>query len=103
MGIWTLEIAGKAIVAIGDIEHDEAQDLITDDAFQEDLMAFEANGTPLWDGEAELTVRPASKDEQAAWKEARVEAEEEEDFEEDEASVVFLVEVSDPDEDDDED
>ncbi|GGE45114.1 hypothetical protein GCM10007276_22850 [Agaricicola taiwanensis] len=101
MGIWTLDISGTAVVVIGDVERDEAQDIVSDDAFQDDLMAFESDGAPLWDGTAELVVREAMPDEHEIWKEARAEAEAEEDFEEDEASVVFLVPVSDPDDEED--
>jgi hypothetical protein len=100
MSIWTLDIAGTAVVVIGDIEREDAQDLISDDAFQDDLMAFESDGVALWDGETELVIREASADEEQIWKESRAEAESEDDFEEDEASVVFLVPVSDPDEED---
>ena len=103
MGIWTLEIAGKAVVVIGDIERDDADELIADEAFRDDLLAFESEGRPLWDGEAKLTIRAAQGDEQDVWNESRLEAEDEDDFEEDEASVVFLVPVDAPDDEEEDD
>jgi hypothetical protein len=99
MSIWTMDIDGKPVVVIGEVDRDEAEDLVGDDSFQEDLMDLESEGEPIWNGEAPLTLREANEEERKAWQESREEARSEEDFDEDEASVVFLIPVSDPDED----
>jgi len=65
--------------------------------FQQDLVCFETDGAPLWDGKAEIYVRPALPEEVAKWQASWARALMRGDIEEGEDSwVVFLVPVNDP-------
>jgi len=115
--MFTLEIGGKPI-AVTDAEADEARELFESEPFKADLRRLLSDGTPLWDGSAALTVRAASEeevaefedsedeedefedDEDAADAEADAEDEDDEDEDEDAAVVMFLVPITDPDEED---
>ncbi|MDQ1081946.1 hypothetical protein [Pseudoroseomonas cervicalis] len=102
--MFTLEIGGRAIAVIGTDEED-ARDLVANPSFREDLQRLLSDDQPLWDGEAELVLRPANEDEIAEFDESEDEPEagEEEDEDEDEeegAVVLFLVPILDPDEED---
>jgi hypothetical protein len=95
--MFTLEISGKP-VAVTNASEDEARELFDSGAFKEDLMTLESEGAPLWDGYASLSVRPANPDEIAAFEGAATD----EDGEPDSADepgpmLMFLVDVTDPD------
>lgn len=101
--MFTLEIAGRPVAIIGG-EEEEARDIVESEAFQEDLRRLTDDSAPLWDGEAELSLRPATKEEIAEFESGMGDDEEDEDEDEDDSlEVMFLVPVSDPDEEDDED
>jgi len=93
--MFTLEIGGRA-VAVTNAGAEEAERIFGGEEFREDLMALETEDGPLWDGEAPLTVRPASTEEAAEFD--QLEEEDEDDEEEDGPIILFLVEVNDPDE-----
>jgi hypothetical protein len=64
------------------------------------LRIRDEDGNPLWDGEAEIRVRPASSEEQKIWERGRAEAVVDGDVDEDEVRVlVFLIPVIDEDTD----
>src|ERR687885_718007 len=98
--MFTLEIAGTPIVVTNAAEED-ARELLESDDFKEDLKTLTADGRPLWDGVAPLTIRPASEDEIDAFDEA-LDDDSDEDEDDDAIDVVFLVEIDETEEDDDE-
>jgi hypothetical protein len=102
--MFTLEIAGTPIV-VTNADEEEARELLESDDFKEDLRTLTAEGRPLWDGTAPLTIRPASEDEIDAFDEAvNDESYEDEDSTDDDdeaVDVVFLVEIDEPDGDED--
>ena len=111
--MFTLEIDGKAVAVINGDE-ETARDLFTCDGFKADIQAMTSNGTPLWNGTSELKVRAASEDEIEIFEDALAEDDGSGDFEpdphhagadtgadEDEADIVFLVDIDDEDEEDD--
>jgi len=96
--MFTLTISDKP-VAITNADEEEARELLMSDDFKEDLKALESEGAPLWDGVATLNVRPATDDEKAEFEEADFD-EEDDDDEEEGPYIMFLVDVTDPDEGD---
>lgn len=100
--MFTLEIKGKAIV-VTNATQEEATDLFENEDFREDLKTLTADGEPLWDGRAPLTIRPASEAELEAFENAMAdedyEDEDETDDDDDPIDVVFLVEIDEDDED----
>jgi hypothetical protein len=102
--MFTLEINGTAIVVTNAAET-EARELLQSDDFKEDLKTLTADGRPLWDGTAPLTIRAATEDEIEAFEEALEDEEYEDedptDDDDDPIDVVFLVEVDDDGEEDD--
>ncbi|KAB1072797.1 hypothetical protein [Methylobacterium planeticum] len=109
--MFTLEIDGTAVAVINGTE-EVARDLFTCDGFKEDIQAMTSEGRPLWNGTSELKIRPATEDEVEIFEDALAEDDSEADFEsdprhaeagdaeadEDEADIVFLLDI---DEDDD--
>lgn len=95
--MFTLEISGKP-VAVTNAGEDEARELFESGAFKDDLMTLESEDAPLWDGYASLNVRPATQDEAAEFENAATD-ENEVDGADDEPSpmLMFLVDVTDPD------
>jgi hypothetical protein len=97
--MFTLTISDKP-VAITNANEDEARELLMSDEFKEDLKILESEGAPLWDGFASLNVRAATDDEKAEFEEADFDEDEDDDDEEEGPYIMFLVDVTDPDEDD---
>ncbi|PWC28528.1 hypothetical protein [Teichococcus aestuarii] len=100
--MFTLEIAGRPIAVIG-ADEEEARDIVESEAFQADLRRLLHDATPLWDGQAALTLRPATEEEAADFQSDEGEDEEEDEEDEDEddedaLEVMFLVPINDPDE-----
>ena len=102
--MFTLEINGTPIVVTNAAEN-EARELLESEDFKEDLRSLTAEGRPLWDGSSPLTIRPASEDEIDAFDEALndedYEDEDPTDDDDDPIDVVFLVEIDDTDEGED--
>ncbi|WP_230534369.1 hypothetical protein [Microvirga roseola] len=90
--MFTLEINGQPI-AITDAEEAQAGGIFQSDEFKQDLIAMTSNGTPLWDGRAPLTIRPASEQEVAAFEapDFDIDGDEEDDEDRGGAFVTFLV------------
>lgn len=101
MNYFTVEIAGRPIAAFRAADLDTATELFTDEDFREDLTALESAGTPLWDGEAAISLREAT----AAERQEVDEANEEDDglSEDEDEFIVFLVDVDETEEDDEDD
>ena len=111
--MFTLEIDGTAVAVINGDE-ETARDLFTCDGFKSDIQAMTSSGTPLWNGKSELKIRPATEDEIEIFEDALAEDDGSGEFEadphhagaetgedEDEADIVFLVDIDEEDEEDD--
>jgi len=98
--MFTLTISDKPI-AITNANEEEARELLMSEDFKEDLKYLESEGAPIWDGFATLNVRPATEEEKVEFEGADFD-EEEDDDEEDGPYIMFLVDVTDPDEADEE-
>jgi hypothetical protein len=94
--MFTLTISDKPI-AVTNADEDEARDLFMSDDFKQDLKTLESEGAPLWDGFATLSIRLASESEIVEF-EANDEDEESAGVEDDAPLIMFLVDVTDPDE-----
>ena len=67
-----------------------------DPLFRDDLMVLATDGLPLWDGMADIQVRPAFPEEEARWRAARAKAIRHGNIErEDNTWVAFLVALTD--------
>lgn len=106
--MFTLEINGTALV-VTNADEEQARELLESEEFKDDLRTLTADGQPLWDGQAALNVRTATKDEEEAFEEALAdedfedEDEDEADDDEEPIDIVFLVEVDEVDEEDEDD
>jgi hypothetical protein len=106
--MFTLEIEGTAVAVINSDEA-SAKDLFTCDGFKEDIRTMKSDGKPLWDGAAALKVRPSTEDEIEVFEDAIAEDdgegefvddpryEDADDSDEDEADIVFLVDIDEED------
>jgi hypothetical protein len=90
--MFTLEIGGKP-VAITDADEERARDVFLSPDFKGDLVGILSGGQPIWDGAAGLDVRRASDEEIDAFD--QVMADDDEDSEEGEVNVLFLIPVDD--------
>ena len=97
--MFTLTISDKP-VAITNANEEEARELLMSEEFKDDLKVLESEGAPLWDGFASLNVRPATEEEKSEFEGADFDEDEEDDEEEEGPYIMFLVDVTDPDEDD---
>ena len=101
--MFSLEMNGTPIVVTNAAEN-EARELLESEDFKEDLRSLTAEGRPLWDGSSPLTIRPASEDEIDAFDEALNDDDYEDEDptdDDDPIDVVFLVEIDDTDEGED--
>ena len=94
--MFTLTISDKP-VAVTNANEEEARELFMSDDFKEDLKNLESEGAPLWDGFASLSIRPATDDEMGEFEEADLDEDDEDGEEDDGPYIMFLVDVSDPD------
>ena len=92
--MFTLEIAGRP-VAITDADEAQARAIFESDEFKQDLTVMTSEGTPLWDGRADLNVRAASQEEIAAFQVPDLGIDDDFDDEDDEDGlfVTFLVPI----------
>jgi len=97
--MFTLTISDKPI-AMTNADEEEARELFMSEDFKEDLKNLESEGAPLWDGFATLNIRPATEEEAAEFEDA--DFDEDEDDEDEGPYIMFLVDVNDPDEEDEE-
>lgn len=108
--MFTLEIDGVAVAVI-DSDEATARDLFTCDGFKDDIRTMTSAGAPLWNGTAPLTVRAATEDEVEIFEDALADDDGEGDFaddprhadadaegdEDDEADIVFLLDIDESD------
>jgi hypothetical protein len=99
--MFTLTISDKP-VAITNADEDEARELLMSEDFKDDLKVLESEGAALWDGFATLNVRPATEEEKTEFENADFDEDEDEDDDDGEEGpyIMFLVDVTDPDEGD---
>jgi hypothetical protein len=95
MTVYVAEIAGRGIAAF-DAANDSAAGVhLANKAFQRDLIVFQNQGSPLWDGVSPIQLRPASPQETATWQSGAPAG--------DDVRLVFLVADVDPSRFDDDD
>jgi hypothetical protein len=97
MTIYVAEISGRGIAAFNVNSASAADDLVRDPAFRDDLMVLQSAGVPLWNGRADIMVRPARPAEDANWQRSRARALRNGDVaDEAETWVRYLVPIADP-------
>ena len=74
MTVYVAEIKGRGIAAFHADNGAEAERLVRDRVFRDDLMVLASNGLPLWDGVADIQVRQALPGEEAKWRASRAKA-----------------------------
>jgi hypothetical protein len=94
--VYVAEIKGRGIAAFHADTGSEAERLVRDRVFRDDLMVLASGGLPLWDGVTDIEVRPARPDEEAKWRASRAKAIRRGNIEESEVGwVAFLVALTD--------
>jgi hypothetical protein len=68
MTVYVAEIKGRGIAAFHADNGAEAERLVRDRVFRDDLMVLASNDLPLWDGAAGIQVRQALPWEEAKWR-----------------------------------
>src|SRR5258708_23388490 len=71
MTVYVAEIKGRGIAAFHANNGSDAERLVRDRVFRDDLMAFATGGLPLWDGVTRIAVRLARPDEEVKWRASR--------------------------------
>jgi hypothetical protein len=72
--VYVAEIKGRGIAAFHADTGSEAERLVRDRVFRDDLMVLASGGLPLWDGVTDIEVRLARPDEEAKWRASRAKA-----------------------------
>jgi hypothetical protein len=91
--MFTLEIGGRP-TAIMDSNEDEARQLFESEDFKTDMQRWMSDEQPIWDGQAEIRIRPSTEDETAQFEpEERPQHGDREDL----PTVMFLIDAYDPD------
>jgi hypothetical protein len=75
MALFTVEVSGRPVLVFSEEDRGAAEELLAS-AIGPDLLDFEEDGRPVWDGEEELTVREARPEEAARWEQGLAEARE---------------------------
>ena len=98
MTVYVVEIKGRGIAAFQADNGSDAEHLVRDRVFRDDLMALATDGLPLWDGVSDILVRQALPGEDAKWRASRAKAIGHGNIgEEDNTWIAFLVALTDPD------
>jgi hypothetical protein len=98
MTVYVADIEGRGVAAFHADSGPDAERLVRDRIFRDDLMALASGGLPLWDGVADIQVRQARPDEEARWRASHANAIRRGDIEADEqAWIAFLVTLTNPD------
>jgi hypothetical protein len=92
MTIYVAEIRGKGIAVFEAATSPDAQRVVSDRMFRDDLMVLTTAGVPLWDGRTSIVVRQALPREEAKWRASHAKAVRQGNIEgDDTAWIVFLV------------
>jgi hypothetical protein len=104
MPLFTLDVQGRPVLVFLQQDRDAATELVSS-TIAPDLLELEEDGSPVWDGEGELSVRDASPGETSQWEDAFGQALEDGDATEAdrEGYAVFLIEVDDLEDEDEPD
>jgi hypothetical protein len=98
MTVYVADIKGRGVAAFSADSGPDAERLVRDRVFRDDLMALASGGLPLWDGVSDIQVRRARPDEEARWRASHANAIRRGDIEAcEQAWVAFLVALTDPD------
>ena len=73
MPLFTVEVAGRPIVVFSKEDRQEAAEIVTA-LIAPDLMEFEEDGRPIWDGNEPISMRAANEDEVAEWEQGFAES-----------------------------
>jgi hypothetical protein len=96
MTVYVAEIEGRGIAAFYAENGAAAMVRVRDRLFRDDLMVLATDGLPLWDGMADIQLRPAFPDEEARWLASRAKAIRHGNIErEDDTWIAFLVALTD--------
>ena len=74
MMVYVAEIKGRGIAAFQADNASDAEQIVRDQLFRDDLAALISDGLPLWDCVADIRVRQARPDEEARWRASRAKA-----------------------------
>jgi hypothetical protein len=98
MTIYVADIKGRGIAAFYANDDSDAETRARDCAFRDDLMVLATGGLSLWDGVADIRVRPALSNEAARWQVSQARAIRQGNIDgTDDTWVAFLVPLTDPD------
>jgi hypothetical protein len=86
--VFVLSVGGKPTLAFAASTHKEAWQLPKEEWLQGDLISGKSNGTPLWDGDAKLSIRAATADETTTYGNAAAGVEPSDDL-----LLVYLIEL----------
>ncbi len=94
MALFTVEVSGRPVLVFSEEDRGAAEKFLVS-SIGPDLLDFEEEGRPVWDGEEELTVREARPEEAARWEQGLAEARQDDSSGEadDGSHAVFLIEV----------
>ena len=96
MTVYVAEIKGRSVAAFHSDTGSEAERVVRDRVFRDDLMVLASGGLPLWDGVTDIEVRPARPDEEAKWRASRAKAIRRGNIEENDFGwIAFLVALTD--------
>ena len=96
MTVYVATIKGRGIAAFYAEKGAAAMVRVLDRLFRDDLMVLATDGLPLWDGMADIQVRPAFPEEEARWHASRAKAIRHGNIErEDDTWIAFLVALTD--------
>jgi hypothetical protein len=96
MAVYVADINGRGVAAFQADSGPEAERLVRDRIFRDDLMVLATGGLPLWDGVANIQVRHARPEEAAKWRASRAKAIRDGNIEaKEEAWIAFLVALTD--------
>jgi hypothetical protein len=97
MAVYVAEIKGRGIAAFRAENSFDAERLVRDRVFCDDLMVLTTDGLPIWDGTTQIQVRQARRAEEAKWRASHAKAMRDGDIESNEdAWIAFLVSLNDP-------
>src|SRR6266446_4996562 len=94
--VYVAEIKGRGIAAFHADTGSDAERVVRDRVFRDDLMVLATGGLPLWDGVTDIKIRLAGPDEETKWRASRAKAIRRGNIEESDVGwVAFLVALTD--------
>ncbi len=97
VAIFSIEVGGLPVMAFNAASQAEADAFGQDPDLRADLQVLEGPEGPLWDGEAPIVTRPALPDEESLWEKTVAEEREAGEIEDEEDTfAVYLLPVTDP-------